>query len=708
MVELLIFALAIYVLRRFGLLAAAGRVIRQNLGGRSLAIPVVAVTVATLSLFVSSSSVYGHDASGDGLFGFQPVRSSQTAAPPQSYGFSCVLATSSEAATVGTGAKVVRIKCHWSSQTVHDAGYDITTCSNALFCGTDFMGSASSGTLNVTEYTGPGTFTNRHGQNQGGLTCSYDSVTRLDDESVLFYASYEINFTSCSGWFGASGSTDWSRSTLQVNSIGGAGGTVQVCGNQSLTRDPSHSLAGSCELTSTSNFSETVPQWFWEEALTVVEPTVCGSLVFDWPNTPESWEWFDDRELGVSWEEGNHPSALYIRYPGLDSSQPFRPGIDDEYVLFGAGGVDEGRQPLPGNYRQFFAPWQGDSDFPSTFWWLDSSFSVTIPLASPTGSPSTGELSVVCIKYTDDGTELLYLDPSAENPEPEEVAPLIRACRRLRVERLPQTFVSGAVSYDPVNEMLLAIAPPLPMPTTDPVTVEYLNPSDVWVPILEDEIFDQVGLYQPLHVVAVPDPADSLSYQTLRVRCYDSAGLWVGGTVGTHIPAGGSPSDDPDSCYASAGMGLNPSSWVPSLVRMGGCVLQTLFIPDGDVISSEWKGLYESLEESIPFAWVIAGYVLVQTAAIGTQSAAASNSGGCFAVIPSGGELLDTDGTGDFCPAVAMATTFPQLQGLRPWLGYGVYLAFAYSMYGLLFARRSEAEGPDFGPENNLSIQDQY
>jgi hypothetical protein len=75
------------------------------------------------------------------------------------------------------------------------------------------------------------------------------------------------------------------------------------------------------------------------------------------------------------------------------------------------------------------------------------------------------------------------------------------------------------------------------------------------------------------------------NFERLSIYCTDSSGaLNLRGGLATNDIVTGSDELFPnsrsiDSCLSGAGIGLNPSSWVPGLVRMTSCVLTVLFVP---------------------------------------------------------------------------------------------------------------------------------
>lgn len=70
--------------------------------------------------------------------------------------------------------------------------------------------------------------------------------------------------------------------------------------------------------------------------------------------------------------------------------------------------------------------------------------------------------------------------------------------------------------------------------------------------------------------------------------CFDGVQWYSWGSLGSSTTGGGSGSGGASfgSCFANSSIGLNPSSWVPALVNMVGCALQSLFVPPQSSIQS--------------------------------------------------------------------------------------------------------------------------
>lgn len=176
------------------------------------------------------------------------------------------------------------------------------------------------------------------------------------------------------------------------------------------------------------------------------------------------------------------------------------------------------------------------------------------------------------------------------------------------------------------------------------------------------------------------------------LRCTDAQGVFYGAPWASAVRL-----IDPDAgpgeegCYSQTGIGLRPSSWVPGLARMGSCTLQVLFVPSSGVVQEEWEELLEAAEENAPVAWVYDAYSLVSDAAVGTSAAVAASSGECVQVVPDGGDLIDSS-AGSVCPATL---DVGPLATARPYMGFMVWIGWAWSMYSALFRKAPASTEPE-------------
>jgi len=177
------------------------------------------------------------------------------------------------------------------------------------------------------------------------------------------------------------------------------------------------------------------------------------------------------------------------------------------------------------------------------------------------------------------------------------------------------------------------------------------------------------------------------------LRCTDDQGVYYAAPWSTSArlndPNAGAPTEE--GCYGQTGLGLRPSSWVPGLMRMGSCTLRVLFVPDSEVVSDSWDGLVEDVSENAPVAWAYSAYVLVSDSADGTQAAVAAAATDCVDVIPAGGDLVES-AAASVCPA---AIDIGAMEAARPWMGYMVWVGWAWSMYSAMFRKAPASTEPE-------------
>jgi len=146
-----------------------------------------------------------------------------------------------------------------------------------------------------------------------------------------------------------------------------------------------------------------------------------------------------------------------------------------------------------------------------------------------------------------------------------------------------------------------------------------------------------------------------------------------------------------EGCYAQTGIGASPSSWVPGLGRVVSCTLRVLFVPDADQVQESWDGLLDTVKENAPAAWVYDAYELVKDSAVGTQAAVTASASGCVQVIPDGGALVESE-AGSVCPATM---DIGVLESARPYLGFMVWVGWAWTMYSALFRKAPPSTEPE-------------
>ena len=134
----------------------------------------------------------------------------------------------------------------------------------------------------------------------------------------------------------------------------------------------------------------------------------------------------------------------------------------------------------------------------------------------------------------------------------------------------------------------------------------------------------------------------------LNAWCYASGQGWfslgnllsssiIGETYTPPTPPTGPPTSTIGQCLASDGLGIDPASWVPGLVKMGTCGLQWLFIPSSKALSSLANSF--GVQSNAPTVgsdsasqWLgNIGYMLAEGPAQGAQAIQTCATNGCSA-----------------------------------------------------------------------------
>ena len=114
-------------------------------------------------------------------------------------------------------------------------------------------------------------------------------------------------------------------------------------------------------------------------------------------------------------------------------------------------------------------------------------------------------------------------------------------------------------------------------------------------------------------------------------RCTDELGTVYAGQWASGIHVIGSGAASRPSCYQQTGIGLNPSSWVPGLVRMGACVVEDLFVPSEASTARLW-GAADELTQHAPISYVADSYDAIDGAATGSGAAVAAHEDDCLSL----------------------------------------------------------------------------
>jgi hypothetical protein len=198
------------------------------------------------------------------------------------------------------------------------------------------------------------------------------------------------------------------------------------------------------------------------------------------------------------------------------------------------------------------------------------------------------------------------------------------------------------------------------------------------------------------------DPASSYGPPHTFSFSFTDSGKWsvvvtiycADGT--THVMFAGAPQEKFDvpgrprlqDCWGESGIGLNPASWVPALIRGTSCVLQALFVPyaAGDDIA----GMRDAYGASGLNDYVTPVQTLWGTASGFSGAVADGSCSGPLVNIPHFGP-----GGADmaFHPLDACGASAPLASRVHDFFTFAVYIGAAYTIYTMLFGLASSVLG---------------
>lgn len=149
-----------------------------------------------------------------------------------------------------------------------------------------------------------------------------------------------------------------------------------------------------------------------------------------------------------------------------------------------------------------------------------------------------------------------------------------RACARVTVDGLPRRGVVDPIGAD----VPFTVTSPVDLEATDIAFRYDWGGTDGDFPLTA---FDATVA----ETLTIPGLNTDRNFERLSIYCTDASGaLNLRGGLATNDIVIGSDELFPNSrtidvCLSGSGIGVNPSSWVPGLVRMVGCVLTVLFVP---------------------------------------------------------------------------------------------------------------------------------
>ena len=168
-------------------------------------------------------------------------------------------------------------------------------------------------------------------------------------------------------------------------------------------------------------------------------------------------------------------------------------------------------------------------------------------------------------------------------------------------------------------------------------------------------------------------------------RCTDYQGtLYGSGPFSSALrlrpPSGGTAEEKEASCLSSSGIGAWPSSWVPGLVRMGSCVLKSMFIPSSEVTTGFQRDVNAVLASHTPSNYAASYVPLATQVVVGLDDSLVSHRDDSLTLLPAsvlpGGSTL---------PAQTLdSTDLPTDSAMRPVLLVLLWLGFVSFMLNIL------------------------
>jgi len=180
----------------------------------------------------------------------------------------------------------------------------------------------------------------------------------------------------------------------------------------------------------------------------------------------------------------------------------------------------------------------------------------------------------------------------------------------------------------------------------------------------------------------------SSNAQEVEIKCRDAVGEFQGQWFSTYegsftdIDANADLIRPKESdCYSATGLGWAPTSWVPGLVKLGGCVARSLFIPAPSSVTRLYD-VGNEITEKAPISFVADSYALVAESMDGAPEAVAAHEDDCFdflggSPVFQGDEIFaPATGCGDDLASTELSDA-RELMGIGFWVGFGLCLLFA-------------------------------
>jgi hypothetical protein len=402
----------------------------------------------------------------------------------------------------------------------------------------------------------------------------------------------------------------------------------------------------------------------------------CGRVTWTWGNLSSSTVSPNISALvGMDWELGNDVS-VFIRYPG--STADYSPLISDDPFLMKNPAGDA---VVPGGFvgLQTMRRWQEGGTFQLPGEWDEMTSYDFEVLPKPTNIYTwfeAGDIEFFCVKLIEtEGYETGYIRYGSS--EPAAVIPAPSSCEGTLIGR------PALMNGDGTGNVVV-LAPP---DGSGWITLEQYDPTtDTWVVLLDEYTFPAGGAYDPTIVVpgyGVTSPGDLVFRCTDETGTFDT-GYYAGGEEYVGIISGGE-----GGCFGGSGIGLNPGTWVPALVKIGGCHFGNLVVPDADAIGDSWDETYEEVSTAVPFAWVFSAHSLAVDGTDGLTTAIDAAASDCLVWIDDGmaGTSL-TDSERGVCPHELASAGGPMMSvaTFRDLLGKAIWLFWVLALGRVILA----------------------
>jgi hypothetical protein len=562
-------------------------------------------------------------------------------------GSNCIISVDNGATqlSASSGTRNFQLKCYWSQAALSNVsgfqaeGKPFSVCSGASCTDISMNGK----TLQWQEYTGtPGTNPGlRHGSQTGGTQCTVSNFLRTDAQNTPYYGAWSWTCSSWANWFGTNLVNINNANLIVSGSATSNTGQAHACGTE--IPGSATSWAGSCKLVSVASFATTLPDYRW----TVTEN--CETVAVTVSPTQAIEHEGDTLTFSVT---------VNPTYPVADVSVRVR-FSDTWTVVKPTGSI-------------------GSGPFTNT---------VTV---SPGPDTARDNIEIRCYDLTTNKYRYVYYGAQADF-----LASDTRAC--LMVRTVWPAIGKQDLAIGQVINLTASFSGVGPATGTQ-VQIQYAtwdSSGSNGPPAFSGMTYTTAKtLTLGDDGVAVPlTAAYTTNALQFVIRCQDAQGYYYGSAFSASNFLSGLPQngDDEQSCYAMSGIGLNPSSWVPGLTRMGSCVLKWLFIPT----SSQTQALYDTastLTTKAPISYVTTAVSIVTGVLTGAGDSITANNGGClslYSVLPSytyhGAHTVPGSVSGGACSSAFTGSSGTQLSTTRTILGY---LFWAGALWSLFLATR--------------------